>query len=336
MLRCPVSVTSLDASDTARDWVASTGRLALAPVQDLPRRSFLAGGLAAGSLVLVACGSSDDGGDTASSGDGGTDQSGLSEELTFLTPAFPDGFRQASVLVTGAPQRLAFVVRDEIDTMRESAPATLDIVITSGDTTVFEGTLDRRDDGIITPYYSLETTFEFVGPHAARLPGHPDVTEVPFLVLAAGESPIPQAGEQLPVVPTPTFDDARGVADICTRAIDCPFHEIDLADAAANDKPTVLLIATPGFCQTDICGPVVDLLMDEAADRDDLNVIHAEVYVDPADFETGGFPDLAPIVTEIGLPFEPALFVVDADNTVVARLDTTFDRSELRDALSSV
>ena len=98
----------------------------------------------------------------------------------------------------------------------------------------------------------------------------------------------------------------------------------------------MLLIATPGYCQTDICGPVVDLLIDAAGDRDDLNVIHAEVYVDPTDFETGGFPDLTDVVNATSLPFEPVLFVADAANTIVARLDTTFDRTELAEALSRI
>ena len=69
----------------------------------------------------------------------------------------------------------------------------------------------------------------------------------------------------------------------------------------------MLLISTPGFCQTDICGPVLDLLIDEAGDRTDLNVIHAEVYVDPSDFATGGFPELTPAVNAMALPFESAL-----------------------------
>ncbi|MEM8705270.1 MAG: hypothetical protein AAGE98_02355, partial [Actinomycetota bacterium] len=197
-------------------------------------------------------------------------------------------------------------------------------------------TITRRRDGIITPYYPLEFTFDAPGDFTAELVDFPDVPLVPFVVTDAASVDIPQVGESFPVVATPTFDDDQGIADICTRAVDCQFHDIDLVDAAANDKPTVVLIATPGFCQTDICGPVVDLLIDEAGDRDDLNVIHAEVYVDPADFQTGGFPDLAPVVAEAALPFEPALFVMDADHVIVARLDTTFDRSELAEAIARV
>ncbi|MEM9463850.1 MAG: hypothetical protein AAGA90_00670 [Actinomycetota bacterium] len=296
----------------------------------LPRRSFLAGGLAAGSLVLVACGGSDD-------GDGGGVGSTAESELSFLRATFPDGFRQEALLVAGPAQRFAFVVADQIDNLRETAPATLDLAIVAADgSTVLETTIDRRADGIITPYYPAVTSFPTAGLYSASLPAYPNVAAVEFLVTDAAAVPVPQIGDPLPAVPTPTFDDAQGVADICTRAVDCPFHEIDLVDAAVNDKPTVLLVATPGFCQTDICGPVVDLLIEEAGERDDLNVIHAEVYVDPSDFETGAFPDLTAVVGALGMSYEPALFVADADHTVVARLDTTFDRSELADALALV
>jgi len=292
-------------------------------VQGLPRRSFLLGGLATGSIALIACGSD-------------TQPAVPSENLSFLTPAFPDGFRQAPILVAGIAQRLTFLVRDEIDVMRESAPAELAVRIRRGDTVVLETMVARRTKGIITPYFPLVMTFDAPGEFVAELPDHPTVGSVPFLVADRADVEIPQVGDPLPSAPTPTVDDPKGVTPICTRAIECPFHEIDLVDAVANDKPTVLLISTPGFCQTDICGPVVDLLIDEATGRTDLNVIHAEVYVDPSDFATGGFPDLTPAVNTMALPFEPALFVASADNTIRARLDTTFDRSELGDALSLV
>ena len=60
------------------------------------------------------------------------------------------------------------------------------------------------------------------------------------------------------------------------------------------------------------------------------------MYVDPSEFANGGFPDLVPAVEALALPYEPALFVADADGTIVARLDTTFDRSELAEALALV
>ena len=62
---------------------------------------------------------------------------------------------------------------------------------------------------------------------------------------------------------TPTFDDARGVDPICTRSPEpCPFHDRTLTDVVESGEPVALLISTPGFCQTAICGPVLELLME--------------------------------------------------------------------------
>ena len=299
-------------------------------VRELPRRSFLAGGLAASSLVLVACTSDD------RSPEETIDNRVDDSVLSFLIATFPDGFSQPATLAAGVEQRVAFVVADQIDNLRETAPTSLALAITRGDTTVFEMTVERRIDGIITPYYPARVTFAEPGQYRAVLPDYPDVAPVDFLVAEADTVEIPQVGEPLPAVRTPTTADPLGVAQLCTRAVPCPFHEHDLAAVVGNGRPTVLLVASPGFCQTDICGPVVDLLMEVGGERPDLDLIHCEVYDDPSVFGTGRFPDLVSAVEQLALPFEPALFVTDADGIIVARLDTTFDRSELADALQLI
>lgn len=294
------------------------------------RRTFLLG---TSTVVLAAaCGGGDDtpADDVSVFGEGGTG------DVAFLVPVFPDGFRQAPTLVAGVPQRLTFIVADEIDNLRESAPAELAIRIEQAGELVTEAAVSQRADGIITPYFPLPVEFTAPGEYTASLPGHPDVAAVPFVVADASEVLIPQVGDTIVPTDTPTTTDAQGVTPICTRADPCPFHEVSYAAVATNGRPTVLLVATPGFCQTDICGPVVDLLIDAAEGRDDLDVIHAEVYVDPSEFASGGFPDLTPIVQATALPFEPALFVLDGQGVVQTRVDTTFDRSELADALSLV
>ncbi len=297
------------------------------------RRTFLLGTT---SLVLAAaCGGNDNdpiasgaAGDVSVFGEGGTG------EITFLIPVFPTGSRQDPTLVAGVPQRLPFIVADGIDNLREGVPASLDIRIEQAGELVAEATVAQRADGIITPYFALSIEFASPGEYSASLPGFPDVAAVSFTVVDADQVPIPQVGDTIEPTVTPTIFDDQGVTPICTRAIPCPFHDVSHADAATNGRAMVLLVATPGFCQTDICGPVVDLLMDAADGRDDLDVIHAEVYVNPSDFATGGFPELTPIVQAADLPFEPVLFVLDGNGVVIARIDTTFDRSELAEAIA--
>ena len=289
------------------------------------RRTFLLGTT---TLALTAaCGTSDD---VSVFGAGGTG------EIAFLIPVFATGARQDPTVVAGAPQRLTFIVADPIDNLREQAPAALDIRIEQAGELLVEANVSRRADGIITPYFPLTIAFDEPGEYSASLPGHPEVAAVSFTVVDADQVPLPQVGDRIEPTATPTIEDDQGVSPICTRAIPCPFHDVSHADVAINGRPTVLLVATPGFCQTDICGPVVDLLIDAAADRDDLDVIHAEVYVDPSDFASGSFPELTLIVQATHLPFEPVLFVLDGDGVVLARVDTTFDRSELAEAIALV
>jgi hypothetical protein len=306
-------------------------------VTSLPRRRFLLGtaGLIGGG-VLAACGDDGDGQTVDPGGAAATAGAGI----VGLVPSIPDGFRAPSPLVHGVEQRVAYALLGESDILREAAPDTVDLRVLFEGEEVAGGAIERRDGGVPTPYYPVWFTPPGAGTYTTVVG---DASAEPalrhdFLVLEPGDTAIPQPGDVLPAITTGTFDDPGGVDPLCTRADPCPFHRIDLVDAlAAGDRPTVVSIATPGFCQTAICGPVVDLLVDEAGDRTDLHVIHAEVYVDPLGGGGPlGFGDTTEIVAGYELPFEPVLYVCAADGTIVRRLDAVYDRSELAEAIALV
>jgi len=296
------------------------------------RRTFLLGSAGAGAAALLAaCG--DDGGGDSTASEGG------SGEVAFLVPTFPDGFRAESVVVAGIPQRISFVLRDDVDTMRANAPAEIRLRLTDASGgEISSATVPVHDDGIITPYYPLTFTVDAPGEYQVAYVDDIEVAGVPFVVRDRAEVSLVQVGDPLRPVDTPTFDDPAGVDPICTRATPCDFHGMTLTDAIASDRSTVLIVSTPGFCQTDICGPVLDLLIEATDARDDLDIVHAEVYVDPnnAPTEQGGFGETTEVVEAYDLPFEPQLLVADASGTVTARIDTTWDRAELADALATV
>ena len=163
--------------------------------------------------------------------------------------------------------------------------------------------------------------------------------DVPFAVVDRSETTLFQIGEEIASFVTPTFEDSAGVNVLCTRNPDpCPFHEITLEEALTNDLPTALLIATPQFCQTQVCGPNVEWLIELAGDRTDINVIHMEVYEDfQRDIDAGVFPAIrAPFLEEWDFAFEPSLFVVDAGGSIVDALHFAFDRSEMAESLSLI
>ncbi len=286
----------------------------------LDRRTFILG--VAGAGVLTACG------DDAAGPESGTP--------AFLQPTFPAGV-PGTVLAAGVEQRLTFVLHDGVDTMRANAPASVEIEITRDGTSYASGPVPIHNDGILTPYYPVRFTPDAPGDYEVRVVDHPDMLPVPVTVLDRAEVAVVQVGDQMRPVDTPTVDDARGVDPICTRAVPCDFHTITLTEALASGNPTVLIISTPGFCQTDICGPVLELLIDTTAGRDDLAIVHAEVYADPQNPPTGGaFPETTQTIDTYALPYEPQLLVADAEGTIVARLDTMWDRTELADALALI
>ena len=307
---------------------AGTGSLALErPGCRGDRRTFLIG--AAGTVGVVGAGSL-----LAACGDAGDDPA-----TPILVPTFPDGGRFPSAMVHSVEHRVAYALHDGVDIMRTNAPESIDLEIRAASGTMAAATLPRRDQGVPTPYYSLFFTPPAAGLYTSVLTLGDETSEHEFLVLEPGGTAVPQPGTVLPAFDTATFDDHMGIDPLCTRSDPCPFHTTNLVDAlAAADKPTVLNIATPGFCQTAVCGPVIDLLVDAAADRDDLHVVHAEVFVDPHndDGVATGTAQTTPIVSGYQLPFEPVLFVTDATGMIRRRLDAIWDGSELADALALV
>ena len=144
----------------------------------------------------------------------------------------------------------------------------------------------------------------------------------------------PLVGQILPPAATPTTQQSFDVNPICTLNPQCPFHETDLQVALEGDLPVVVLLATPAYCQTTACGPILDLLVDEAGGRSDLVVIHAEVYKDPKSAPDLAEAALAPLPLEYEMPFEPSLFVSDAAHEIVARGDIVVDRGEMAEMLA--
>lgn len=149
----------------------------------------------------------------------------------------------------------------------------------------------------------------------AETPDGPRAGTAALRVVDAADSTTYPPGTVLPAVHTPTLGDPGALEDLCTANPDCTMHEADLADVAGTG-PVVVTISTPAYCQTAVCGPVVEVVqaVRDALGRDDVTFIHAEVYND-----AGVTP--AAHVEELGLPSEPWTWVLDADGVVVDRFD---------------
>jgi hypothetical protein len=108
-------------------------------------------------------------------------------------------------------------------------------------------------------------------------------------------------------------------------------HQVRIADAIAQGKPQVIVFATPKFCTSRVCGPVLDivrLLLPTYGDR--VVFTHQEIW---QDFAT---QRVLPTVEEWHLPSEPWIFVVDGKGIIRAKFEGLTTTREIAVALQQM
>lgn len=108
-------------------------------------------------------------------------------------------------------------------------------------------------------------------------------------------------------------------------------YEMTVADALQSGKPSVITFATPAFCQTQVCAPVVntvEAVYEQVGDA--ANFLHLEVYKDFQEFV------VSDEMVEWELTTEPWTFVLNADGEVAARLGGPVSQAEILAELANV
>ncbi|HEU0132223.1 MAG TPA: hypothetical protein VFQ85_14640 [Mycobacteriales bacterium] len=149
---------------------------------------------------------------------------------------------------------------------------------------------------------------------------------------ATSKSPVP--GQRPPAIRTPTTADPMGATPLCSRRPACGLHTVSLDAALRSGKPTVVVFAAPAFCQTELCGPDVDIVRDVAqrfAGR--ANFLHVEAYRGATNPTNG---KLAPALDAFKFDSEPWLYVMDARGIVSDRISGAFAAVELTERLAKV
>ncbi|MGE5409057.1 MAG: hypothetical protein ACM3NV_10645 [Syntrophothermus sp.] len=143
---------------------------------------------------------------------------------------------------------------------------------------------------------------------------------------------VPRPGEPAPKIQTPTAQDVGGdLSKLTTRIPPDSQNEVDFAEALGKE-PILLLFATPKFCQSHVCGPVVDVA--EQAKHEygkRAAFIHMEVFNDN-DPQTG----VRPQVRAFHLPTEPWLFAIDRAGTVSAAVEGAFGLEQMDEVVEKV
>jgi hypothetical protein len=142
--------------------------------------------------------------------------------------------------------------------------------------------------------------------------------------------PVPAVGARAPASATPTLGTAP-VTDLTTESPpDRALLRYSVAGSLAAHRPFVVTFATPRFCTSRVCGPVVDVV-EAAAGRfgsRGVRFIHVEVFRgnDP----TKGYNRW---MREWGLASEPWTFLVGRDGRIKAEFQGSVSERELSAAI---
>ena len=99
-------------------------------------------------------------------------------------------------------------------------------------------------------------------------------------------------------------------------------YKTTIAEALDMERPFVTIFSTPAFCQSRLCGPILEMSIDMISSYGEhVDFIHLEPY------------DTA---LAWGLRSEPFVFVVDRKGRVSSKFEGLFSKDELIRALERV
>ena len=146
----------------------------------------------------------------------------------------------------------------------------------------------------------------------------------------AARSASPAIGAKAPRSQTPTLATAPAARITTSRPPDLPLLRYSIAGSLAAHRPFVVTFATPRFCTSRTCGPVVDVLeaVRRRFERRGVRFIHVEVF-------TGNDPSRGynRWMRQWGLASEPWVFLVGADGRVKAKFEGSVSAAELAAAV---
>jgi hypothetical protein len=152
-------------------------------------------------------------------------------------------------------------------------------------------------------------------------------------VVVKSETAAPTVGAEALPSKTPTLANATLEQLTTSKVPDRALYRSSVADALAAKEPFVVAFATPKYCTSRTCGPVVDVVSSVRRKHagDGTRFIHVEIYEgnDPTKGQNRW-------VKEWKLPSEPWVFVVGADGRIKSRFEGTVSVDELDAAVAKL
>ncbi|MBS1845810.1 MAG: hypothetical protein JST53_15445 [Actinobacteria bacterium] len=192
----------------------------------------------------------------------------------------------------------------------------------------FQGKTTTENPDVANVVYSADLRFPGPGEYrpVALIKERGGWAKLGLRSIKVGEfAKIPRPGDKAPSIQTPTAQDVEDLAELSTRVPPDTQNMVNYADVLGKE-PILLLFTTPQFCQSRVCGPVVDVAQQAQQQfKGKANFIHMEIYNDndPAN-------GVRPQVRKFHLPTEPWLFAINREGVVSATIEGGFG-TELMD-----
>jgi hypothetical protein len=194
---------------------------------------------------------------------------------------------------------------------------------------------DAGESGVYVADVAFDRPGEWGVKAAVTVAGGDELEEAPFRFNVLEKSSEPGIGDAVPASVQATLESVGAVEEIDSSYPPRPhMHDITIADGLKLDRPLVVAFATPAYCRTRLCAPVMDTVMDPLYERyrDSATFIHVEPYV-LRDLRAGFVQNPVPATREWGIQSEPWVFVVGSDGRVVAKYQGVMALDEVESAL---
>ena len=190
--------------------------------------------------------------------------------------------------------------------------------------------------------YSTSVTFDRPGRWALMATvlgsdGQPKRARLYFDVPERSVAPSP--GSAAPPSDSKTAADVDSLSRLTTGSEpDADLYLVSIADAVESGLPAVIVMASPAFCISAVCGPQVEVLSelkDEFAGQ--ANFIHVDFYDNPDEIQGDlSRAVISPTVREWRLPSPEWTFVIDRRGVITDRFEGFATLEELRQSLLGV
>ncbi len=245
--------------------------------------------------------------------------------------------------LTQSGNRIPFILYDGPEPVRDAQSVSIQLVdITASEPKPLDWVAEAENySDYAVPYWVIHPPFPSTGlwgVQATVTLADGTLTISDFVVDIKAESAVAAIGSAAPLSENMTIADQPDLALLTSDWEPEPaLYDLTVAEAVASGKPTIVSFATPAFCQTIFCAPVINSFKASYATHGaDVNYIHIEVFENFSDIEDFADLEYVPEMAEWGLPSEPWMFIIDADGIITHQLQGPVSETEITQALDSL